>query len=313
MPPHERAPHERDALITGIGLVSCLGEGIDAHWAALDARWRLPAGRRHRPVSPRSSVHPMAPLELDRQIPKRGDQRQMEPWQRIGVYAAGLALEAAGVKGDAALLGAHGHDRRRRRRRARLRGGQPRSCRPAAAARPRRLPERAPAVRPAARRCSWRSCPTCWPATSRSCTAWSARRAPSWARKPAGTDAVRIACARIAGRPGRPVPGRRLDTTRERPDVLLHYAMGGVLTAGRPTRRVWQRQATAAGMVLGSLGCFLVIESRAHAAARGATPLARIAGVAHRPQPPRSPARRRANADAPARRRSRRWPRTAWR
>ena len=26
----------RDALITGIGLVSCLGEGMDAHWAALN-------------------------------------------------------------------------------------------------------------------------------------------------------------------------------------------------------------------------------------------------------------------------------------
>ena len=47
----------------------------------------------------------MTKLELDRQIPKRGDQRQMEPWQRIGTYAAGLALESAGVKGDAALLG----------------------------------------------------------------------------------------------------------------------------------------------------------------------------------------------------------------
>ena len=32
-------------------------------------------------------------------------------------------------------------------------------------------------------------------------------------------------------------------------------------------------------MVLGSVGCFLVIESRAHATARGVMPLARIAGV----------------------------------
>jgi 3-oxoacyl-[acyl-carrier-protein] synthase II len=34
------------------------------------------------------------------------------------------------------------------------------------------------------------------------------------------------------------------------------------------------------GMVLGSVGCFLVIESRTHAVARGATPIARIATVA---------------------------------
>ena len=38
----------------------------------------------------------LAPLDLDKQIPKKGDQRQMEPWQRIGTYAAGLALDSAG-------------------------------------------------------------------------------------------------------------------------------------------------------------------------------------------------------------------------
>ena len=67
-------------------------------------------------------VHPLAPLDLDKQIPKKGDQRQMEAWQRIGTYAAGLALADAGVKGNAELLAQHGHDRRRRRRRARHRG-----------------------------------------------------------------------------------------------------------------------------------------------------------------------------------------------
>ena len=49
-------------------------------------------------------VHPMAPINFDKQIPKKGDQRQMEPWQRIGTYAAGLALESAGVKGNTELL-----------------------------------------------------------------------------------------------------------------------------------------------------------------------------------------------------------------
>ena len=50
-------------------------------------------------------MHRLAPLELDKQIPKKGDQRQMEPWQRIGTYAAGLALDSAGAKGNAELLG----------------------------------------------------------------------------------------------------------------------------------------------------------------------------------------------------------------
>ena len=95
---------ERDALITGIGLVSCLGEGVEAHWAALNQ----PGG--FAPVVDAASfapwpVHPMVPLELDTQIPKRGDQRQMEAWQRIGTYAAGLALDSAGLKGNAEVLG----------------------------------------------------------------------------------------------------------------------------------------------------------------------------------------------------------------
>ena len=50
-------------------------------------------------------VHPLAPVNFDTQIPKKGDQRQMEAWQRIGTYAAGLALDSAGVKGNKEILG----------------------------------------------------------------------------------------------------------------------------------------------------------------------------------------------------------------
>ena len=50
-------------------------------------------------------VHPWAKVSLDTQIPKKGDQRQMEAWQRIGTYAAGLALDSAGVKGNKEILG----------------------------------------------------------------------------------------------------------------------------------------------------------------------------------------------------------------
>src|SRR5579864_8785810 len=49
-------------------------------------------------------VHPLAAINFDAQIPKKGDQRQMEAWQRIGTYAAGLALDSAGVKGNAEIL-----------------------------------------------------------------------------------------------------------------------------------------------------------------------------------------------------------------
>ena len=90
----------RDAIITGIGLVSCLGEGVDAHWAALNDFHPVVDETSFAPFP----VHPMVPLELDKQIPKRGDQRQMEAWQRIGTYAAGLALDSAGVKGNQEIL-----------------------------------------------------------------------------------------------------------------------------------------------------------------------------------------------------------------
>ena len=61
------------------------------------------SGRRRHEVAP-FVVHPLAPLNFDAQIPKKGDQRQMEDWQRIGVYAAGLALDSAGVKGKSDIL-----------------------------------------------------------------------------------------------------------------------------------------------------------------------------------------------------------------
>ena len=91
----------REVWITGIGIVSCLGEGADAHWHGFAERRIKVDAETFAPYL----VHPLAPLELDRQIPKKGDQRQMEAWQRIGTYAAGLALQDAGVKGNADLLG----------------------------------------------------------------------------------------------------------------------------------------------------------------------------------------------------------------
>src|SRR5580704_6866434 len=91
----------REAWITGIGIVSTLGEGSDAHWQGLAAPPRPADLATWAPFA----IHPIAPLDLDKQIPKKGDQRQMEPWQRIGTYAAGLALDSAGLKGNKEILG----------------------------------------------------------------------------------------------------------------------------------------------------------------------------------------------------------------
>ena len=123
-----------EVWITGIGLATSLGEGLDAHWDALNAQRINVDETGFAPYI----VHPLAPVKLDAQIPKKGDQRQMEAWQRIGTYAAGLALDSAGVKGNKEILGADGHDRRRRWRRARSRGrsGHPQSAKPKAIRRP---------------------------------------------------------------------------------------------------------------------------------------------------------------------------------
>src|SRR5258708_8773434 len=92
---------KRETWITGVGILSCLGEGPEAHWRALaDGKINFDAAG-----FPPYIVHPLPPMSFDAQIPKKGDQRQMEPWQRIGVYAAGLALDSAGVKGNADILG----------------------------------------------------------------------------------------------------------------------------------------------------------------------------------------------------------------
>src|SRR6202049_3410774 len=90
----------KEVWITGIGIVSSLGEGLDAHWDALSAKRINVDEKRFAPYI----VHPLAPVSFDAQIPKKGDQRQMEAWQRIGTYAAGLALDSAGVKGNQEIL-----------------------------------------------------------------------------------------------------------------------------------------------------------------------------------------------------------------
>ena len=48
-------------------------------------------------------IHPLPAIDWGLQIAKRGDQRQMETWQRLGTYAAGLALDDAAIKADEAL------------------------------------------------------------------------------------------------------------------------------------------------------------------------------------------------------------------
>jgi 3-oxoacyl-[acyl-carrier-protein] synthase II len=284
-------PQAQDPLITGIGLVSCLGEGESAHWTALNALDGFCPVVDEARFAP-WMVHPMAPLELDKQIPKRGDQRQMEPWQRIGVYAAGLALEAAGVKGDAALLGrmdmivAAGGGERDYAADSAILSALQAATEPGELLNERLLND----LRP-----------TLFLAQLSNLLAGNisivhgvvGSSRTLMGEEASGADAVHVACARIAaGQGDLALVGASYNA--ERPDVLLHFEMGG-LNRKSPFAGVWGRQASGGGLVLGSVGCFLVIESRTHAAARGALPVARIAGVAT-DRCPRRPGQATANA-----------------
>jgi 3-oxoacyl-[acyl-carrier-protein] synthase II len=269
-------PSSRDALITGVGLVSCLGEGVDAHWAALNREGGFQPAVDTASFAP-WPVHAMVPLELDKQIPKRGDQRQMEAWQRIGTYAAGLALDSAGVKGNTELLSrmdmivAAGGGERDYAADTAILSALPSAADPGAFLNEHLLGD----LRP-----------TLFLAQLSNLLAGNisivhgvvGSSRTFMGEESSGTDAVRIACARIAAGQGELflVGG---SYNAQRPDVLLHYEMGQLLWK-REFAGVWARQASGGGMVLGSLGCFLVIESRAHAAARNAPTLAHIASIA---------------------------------
>jgi 3-oxoacyl-[acyl-carrier-protein] synthase II len=92
----------------------------------------------------------------------------------------------------------------------------------------------------------------------------------------AGVDAARIALARIAaGQSDIALVGAAHNG--ERKDLLVLYEFGDFnLKDGHAP--VWAREANN-GFALGSGGAFLVIESRAHAEARGAKPFARLTSV----------------------------------
>jgi 3-oxoacyl-[acyl-carrier-protein] synthase II len=265
----------RDAMITGIGLVSCLGEGVEAHWAALNRDGGF------QPVVDADSfapwpVHPMAPLALDRQIPKRGDQRQMEAWQRMGVFAAGLALDSAGVKGNTDLLSradlivCAGGGERDYAVDAAILSGYPKAPNPAAFLNQRLLGDLRPTLFLAQLSNLLAGNISIVHGVTGSSRTFMGEEA-------SGADAVRIACARIgAGQSDITLVGGSYNA--QRPDLILLYEMGG-LQRRAPFTGIWGRQDSGGRMLLGSVGAFLVIESRAHAAARGATPFAHVAAI----------------------------------
>jgi 3-oxoacyl-[acyl-carrier-protein] synthase II len=259
----------REAWITGIGIVSCLGEGAEAHWQGFDQRRIVVDAERFD----RYLVHPLASINLDQQIPKKGDQRQMEPWQRIGTYAAGLALADAGVKGNAELLArmdmivAAGGGERDIAVDHNILSNKSRSSNPEAYLNERLMSDLRPTLFLA-------QLSNLLAGNISIVHGVTGSSRTFMGEESAGVDAVRIGLARIAaGQSELALVGGSHNGERE--DLLLLYDAGRHMLRG-DFQPVWER---ARGMVLGSLGAFLVVEARGHAEARGARPLARLSGV----------------------------------
>ncbi len=262
----------REAWITGIGLVSSLGEGLDAHWNALSAGAPQIDAKTFAPWI----VHPLAPVNFDAQIPKKGDQRQMELWQRIGTYAAGLALETAGIKGNADILS--------RTDMIVAAGGGERDLAVDGAILTGDLAGQTSEDYVNERLMSDLR-PTLFLAQLSNLLAGNisivhgviGSSRTFMGEEEAGIDALRIAVARIAaGQSEIALVGGAQNAQRK--EMLMLFEFGGynLKTDFAP---VWSR-GPAGGFALGSAGAFLVIESRAHAEARGAKPFAKLNAVA---------------------------------
>jgi len=263
----------RDVVITGVGLVSSAGEGLGAHLTALAGGAPNTDAASFEPFP----VHPAIPLEWDRQIPKKSDQRQMEPWQKLGCYAAGLALDAAGAKEDAALksrmqlIVSAGGGERDYAVDGQILTGLRQADNPGVFLNERLMGDLRPTLFLA-------QLSNLLAGNISIVHGVTGASRTFMGEESSGVDAIRIARERIAsGQDDIFLVGGSYNA--ERPDVLLIYEMGGFLWK-KPYAPVWERPAEGGGMILGSGGCFLVLESRDHAAARGAKPLAAIAGVA---------------------------------
>jgi 3-oxoacyl-[acyl-carrier-protein] synthase II len=271
----------KEAWITGIGIISSLGEGLDAHWDALNAKRINVDDKRFAPYI----VHPLAPVSFDAQIPKKGDQRQMEAWQRIGTYAAGLALDSAGLKGNQEILG--------RMDMIVAAGGGERDVPVDLAILNAYIKSNAgPALLNERLMNDLR--PTLFLAQLSNLLAGniaivhgvSGTSRTFMGEEAASIDAARIALGRIAsGQSDITLIGAAHNG--ERSDLLILYEFGDFNLRDK-FAPVWAREKNS-GFALGSAGVFLVIESKEHAQARGAKPYARltnvVADLAQRKQP----------------------------
>ncbi|TPW31304.1 beta-ketoacyl-ACP synthase [Pararhizobium mangrovi] len=265
-----------DVVITGVGLVTAQGVGNDAHVALLTGSERDPHVDA-RTLAP-YPVHPKPEIDWSQQIPRRGDQRQMGDWQRLGVYASGLALDDAGLKDDAEacaamdmVIAAGGGERDQ----------SVDSMIVDAAA------ERDDHDALVNEKLTSELRPTLFLAQLSNLLAGNisiVHKVTGSSRtfmgeEAAGISAVETAAARIrAGQSTQALVGGSLNAERADMLLLVEAASGAARGEWSP---VWAREnAAGGGIVLGSGGAFVILESRKSANARGATIHAHLSGVA---------------------------------
>jgi len=263
-----------DVVITGIGIVSSLGLGTDAHWQALQGS---PAPKLDRERFAPYVIHPLPEIDWSVQIPRRGDQRQMETWQRLGTYTAGLALDDAGLKGDEELcatmdmiVAAGGGERDTAVDQAILDASLARNDHGVL------LNEKL----------TTELRPTLFLAQLSNLLAGNisiVHKVTGSSRTFMGEDgagvaAIETAAARIrAGQSTHCLVGAAFQT--EHPDMLLAYELAAYLQRGEWSP-VWQRrEELGGGIITGSGAAFLVLESREHAEKRGRKAYAAIGPI----------------------------------
>jgi len=263
----------RDVAITGIGLVSALGEGEAQHFAALSEGGVQNAWVDAEKIAP-FPIHPIRSIDLNRTIPKKGDQRAMGPFMHYGVHAAGLALEDARIAGDAELLArTHliagcGGGERDVEVDEKIMLGLPTATDGGAYINDVVQTDLRPTLFLA-------QLPNLFAGNISIVHGVTGSSRTFMGEEMAGADALRVAFERIrSGQGDLFLVGSAYNAART--DILTLYAAGGML-ARNPLQPLWRRGR--AGLAFGSMGAFLVVESAEHAEARGAAPIARLSAV----------------------------------
>ena len=264
-----------EVWITGIGVISSLGEGGAAHWQALT---KEPVAK---PVIDTESIkpysfHPLIEPDWASQISRR-DKRQMEPWMQIGCYAAGMALDDAGMKGNEEfcstmdMIVAAGAGERDIETDSAIHEDILHSNDP-----DKLLNERL----------SNDLRPTLFLAQLSNLLAGNisiVHKVTGSSRtfmgeESAGISAIQNASARIrSGQSSHMLVGGAYNSNRK--DMMLTFELGHYLWSKSPEGVAARAKSGDGGIIPGSIGIFLVLESRQHAKARGKQPYAKIDNV----------------------------------